>query len=143
MYVACVAAIVILAQFFVELRHDEDDQIRVEFDAWTAKFTQEVKNSVSIAMHNALSVSSFFESTNDITEIEFSQFILRSDFFTGPTSVRAIIAIPLLSKEKLPAFNAALKAREHERSRLGHIPFQIQEVKGRERAMHQPFMLSL
>ena len=69
LYVACVAAIVILAQFFVELRHDEDDQIRVNFDAQTANFTQEVKESVSIAMHNALSVSAFFESTNDVTEI--------------------------------------------------------------------------
>ena len=83
LYVACVAAIVILAHFFVELRHAENDQIRVEFDAWTAKFTQEVQNSVSIAMHNALSVSAFFESTNDVTEIEFSRFILRSDFLLG------------------------------------------------------------
>lgn len=143
MYVVCVAAIVILIQFFVEIRHAENGQIRAEFDARTAEFTQEVENSVSTAIHNALSVSAFFESTKDVSEIEFSRFIIRSDIFSGPTSVRAIVTIPLLSKEELPNFNAALRAREYERSKLGYSPFEVQEVAGRDNYAPATYVESL
>lgn len=132
LYVVCVAAIVILTQFFIELRRAEDDQTRAEFRARTAEFSQKVEHGVLTAINDTLSVGALFESTNDVSEIEFSRFIIRSEFFSGLASIRAIAAIPLLTREELPGFNAALKSREYARGQLGYAPFEIHETPGRE-----------
>ncbi len=128
----CVAAIVILTQFFIELRRAENDQTRAEFHARTAEFTQEVEHGVMTAINDTLSVGALFESTDRVSEIEFSRFILRSEFFSGQSSIRAIAAIPLLTRAELPEYNAALKARAYERGQLGYAPFEIQAVPDRD-----------
>lgn len=120
----------ILTWFFVELRHGEDEQTRAEFHARSAEFAQEVEHDVAIALQQTLSVSALFESTKSLSELEFSRFIIRSRFFQDSPSIRGVAAIPLLTKDELPEFNAALRARDHEREALGYTPFQVTEVPG-------------
>lgn len=132
LYLACVVAIALLSQFSFELRRAANMQMRMDFDAETTEFALEVQHAVTLAINYTLSVSALFESSSQVTELEFLRYIRRSQLLSNHTDIRAIAAIPILSASELPAFQSALKARETSRRALGYLPFDIKTHPNRD-----------
>lgn len=132
LYTVCIGAIVILSNFVIELMGSAEVRARGAFLSETAKFTREAKHAVSLIIDNVSSVGAFFESSQQVNEREFARYVIRSRLMSGFSHADTIYIMPLLNKDELPAFKAALDDRTQQRIESGYPLVDIQTVPGRE-----------
>ena len=132
LYVVAIGAVIILLDFFIELRESAEEQVITDLRAETSVFTQDVLRAVSTTIDNVSSVGAFFESSDLVNEQEFSRFVTRSNLLRGNKHVQSISVMPIVYGEHLPRFLAALDARKYVRALIGYGETMIEEVPGRE-----------
>jgi len=132
LYAVAIGAVIILFDFFIELRESAEDQVMTDLRAETSVFTQDVLRTVSTTIDNVSSVGAFFESSDLVNEQEFSRFVTRSNLLRGNKHVQSISVMHIVYGEHLPKFLAALDARKYVRALIGFGETMIEEVPGRE-----------
>ena len=132
LYAVAVGAVIILLDFAVELRESAEEQLMADLRAETSVFTQDVRRVVSTTIDNVSSVGAFFESSDLVSEQEFSRFVSRSNLLEDKKYVESISVMPIIKRDQLPMFAAALDARKYVRATIGYGETMVKEVPGRE-----------
>lgn len=132
LYAVAIGAVIILFDFFIELRESAEEQVITDLRAETSVFTQDVLRAVSTTIDNVSSVGAFFESSDLVNEQEFTRFVTRSNLLRGNKHVQSISVMPIVYGEHLPRFLAAIDARKYVRATIGYGETMIKEVPGRE-----------
>lgn len=132
LYSLAIGAVVILADFVVELRDSVTEQATADIRAEAAVFTQDVRNLVAATIDDVSSVGALFESSALVSEQEFFRFVSRSNLLRGQQKVHSIMVMPLIDGEHLPKFLAALDARKDVRATMGYEDSLIEIVEGRD-----------
>lgn len=127
-----VGAVVILFDFATELRDSVLEQARADIRAEASVFTHDVRNLVSAMIDDVSSVSAFFESSDLITEQEFSRFVSRSNLVNGRHPLHSVAVMPLVKAENFAKFTAAVDARKFVRETIGYGETKINFVEGRK-----------
>ena len=130
LYVVSVTAIVILANFGLELLQSSDDRARGVLKSETAKFTHEATHAVSLVINSVSSVGALFESSQQVDEREFARYVIRSQLVSEYTHADTISVMPLLREDELSAFRSALEARRQQRIDSGYPPDALNLVAG-------------
>lgn len=132
LYAVAIGAVIILFDFFIELRESAEEQVMTDLRAETSVFTQDVLRAVSTTIDNISSVGAFFESSDLVNEQEFSRFVTRSNLLRGNKHVQSISVMPIVYGDHLQSFLAAIDARKYVRATIGYGETMIEEVPGRE-----------
>jgi signal transduction histidine kinase len=132
LYAVAIGAVIILFDFFIELRESAKEQVMTDLRAETSVFTQDVLRAVSTTIDNVSSVGAFFESSDLVNEQEFSRFVTRSNLLRGNKHVQSISVMPIVYRDHLQSFLAAMDARKYVRATIGYGEIKIEEVQGRE-----------
>ena len=122
--VAC-AAIVILAEFMIELRGVAENERKSALFAASSSFTDRVENEVRSVIDRTQSVAALFESSTVVDEREYARFINRAGILTQFGQLRAIAAIPMLRRDEVLKFLKELETRHQTRELLGYPETKI------------------
>lgn len=143
LFSVALGAIVILSQFVYELKTSEDDKLRGDLQTQANDFTHNFRQVGDEAINHVRSIGAFLESSQSVSEYEFSRFVIRSHLLSDNEHLRAVGVIPILERSEISKFNAALKDRQQARLEFGYLPFSVKEDPARDIYMPVTYVESI
>ncbi len=129
------AFLVIYLYLFFSISKSLESESLADFSSEAETASTEIEKVLQNAQDSLISVVALFESSSQVNESEFREFIDRSQFFALNQHLRAIAVGPVLASGQVEAYEKSLQSSSVKRRLLGYPEAKPVNLEGREIAI--------
>ncbi len=117
--------------FFLWVYRDLQYVLVRDVELQTLRIQSILEAKLDRAEQSVVDITALFSTSDSVSENMFANFVQESSLFERSDHFRAVAIMPMLSEDDLAPVNAALQARESDRTALGYKEIVLEPAEGR------------